>query len=233
MWCESARLAFFLIAGLVAAPAGAPRAEPLSLNDVAVDSKPGVTTVLIKTAGAPPYQAMPLDNPHRLLIDFPGAHFEWRRSPLTVATDPIKEIRGSQYRKGMARLVIELTRKSEYRIEQRAEGLLVTLRTPGSPSATATPPGSAQPAPTAPGSGPPRVPASLLLYGVIHGEGGWLAYIEDPKSRTVTAYRIGDSIDGKTVETIEDERVILRGPEGAIEIRLSDEKPGVPKRPRR
>ena len=82
---------------------------------------------------------------------------------------------------------------------------------------------------TAPG---PAGPVKPLLYGVIYGERGWIAYIEDPTTKSIAAYRVGDTVAGQTIEAIEEERVVLKGPEGALEIRLSDEKPGAPKRPR-
>src|SRR6185369_2262609 len=47
---------------------------------------------------------------------------------------PIKEIRGSQWKVGTARVVVELTRKVGYRIEESADGLSVILE----PSATAS-----------------------------------------------------------------------------------------------
>ena len=95
---------------------------------------------------------------------------------------------------------------------------------PGSGSSASAPPGE-----TAPG---PVGPVKPLLYGVIYGERGWIAYIEDPTTRGIAAYRIGDTVAGQTIEAIEEERVVLKGPDGALEIRLSDEKPGAPQRPR-
>jgi hypothetical protein len=169
-WCEGTRLAFLLIAGLMAAPAEAQRGEPRSLDDVAVNSGPGVATVLITTAGAPPDQ-------------------------------------------------------------QRADGLAGILRTPGNVAARAMDPGGTPPAPAVTEAAPARVPAISLLYGVIYGAGGWVAYIEDPTTRAIAPYRVGDSIGGQTIEKIEDERVVLKGPEGPVEIKLSDEKPGGRKRP--
>jgi hypothetical protein len=102
---------------------------------------------------------------------------------------------------------------------------VVTLRAPASD------PGGTPPARGAAEIAPARVPAVPLLYGVIYGASGWIAYIEDPNTRVITPYRVGDSVGGKTIEKIEDERVVLKGPEGVIEIKLGDEKPGVPKRP--
>ena len=37
--------------------------------------------------------------------------------------------------------------------------------------------------------------AKALLSGVIHGEGGWVAYIEDPATTTVAPYRCGRGPD--------------------------------------
>jgi len=68
--------------------------------------------------------------------------------------------------------------------------------------------------------------APPLLYGVIFGGRGWVAYIEDPTTKTVAPYRVGDAVAGQTVETIEDARVVLKGPNGTTEIHLSYDKPG-------
>jgi hypothetical protein len=65
-----------------------------------------------------------------------------------------------------------------------------------------------------------------LLYGVVYGARGWVAYIEDPTTKTVAPYRVGDTVAGQTVDTIEDERVMLKGPDGTLELHLSDDKPG-------
>jgi hypothetical protein len=93
--------------------------------------------------------------------------------------------------------------------------------------------GSPVEAPAPEETAPPSAdPVKPLLYGVIYGQRGWIAYIEDPTTRTVAPYRVGDTLAGKTVEAIEEERVVLKGPEGTLEILLSDEKPGAPEPPR-
>ena len=223
-------LASFLAAVPIAALANAQGAGPFSLSDVAVDVREGTTGVLIKTPRTPRYQASLLDKPPRLVIDFTETEHAWRGSPLVVAADPVKEIRGSQYKKGIARIVIELTRTSDYLIEADAEGLRVILRPLGAARASPSEAGARSvAAAAAPVTTPaPAGPAKPLLYGVIHSEGGWIAYIEDPATRTVAPYRIGVAVGGRTIDTIEDERGVLKGPEGTIEIRLSDDNPGAP-----
>ena len=76
------------------------------------------------------------------------------------------------------------------------------------------PPGGAPAAPPAP---KPR------LYGIVIGarEGG-RAYLEDPRTRKVFGYTIGDSVADSRLERIETDRVVLRrGPE-VFEILLRD-----------
>ena len=86
---------------------------------------------------------------------------------------------------------------------------------------------------TAPAWAQPATSAAKpLLYGVVYGTRGWIAYIEDPTTKTVSPYRVGDTIAGQTVEAIEDERVMLKGADGTLEIHLSDHKPGVRRDPR-
>jgi len=55
-----------------------------------------------------------------------------------------------------------------------------------------------------------------LLYGVILSEDRrlGLAYLQDPVTRRIAGYRIGDSLAGGRIESIERDRVLIRrGPE--------------------
>jgi len=226
-WWRGASLAILLTGS--AALAAAPRGEPAAVSDVTAETREGVAIVLITTLGSPPHQATLLDHPDRLLIDFQGAEYRWRGSPLTVGADPIRQIRGSQYKAGVARLVVELARPSDYQIEKRADKLLVTLRARESSASVQSPP--SLPPPAAPEREAPRASANPLLFGIIYVDDEWIAYIEDPATRTVGRYRVGDSVGGRAIDAIDEERVVLKSPEGTVEIRLSDEKPGAPKRP--
>src|SRR5207237_8047281 len=53
------------------------------------------------------------------------------------------------------------------------------------------------------------------------------AYLEDPVTKRVARYRVGDSVAGGTLQTIESDSVILSRPDGQIAVRLHD-----PTRPR-
>ncbi len=66
-------------------------------------------------------------------------------------------------------------------------------------------------------------PAKPVLYGVVLSDepGLGLAYLEDPATKRVSAYRVGDELAGARVERIERDRVQIRRAEGLVEVFLS------------
>jgi len=82
----------------------------------------------------------------------------------------------------------------------------------------APPPSAAPPAPVLP---------KPNLFGVVLIEGTPVAYLEDPVSKRVARYRVGDAVAGGTVKSIESDTVQLLRPEGQVTVRLHD-----PTRPR-
>ncbi len=78
---------------------------------------------------------------------------------------------------------------------------------------------------------PPPAPVVNLpkpnLFGVIFQEAGPVAYLEDPVTKRVARYRIGDTIAGGTLQSIDSDSVVLSRPDGQIAVRLHD-----PSRPR-
>ncbi len=65
------------------------------------------------------------------------------------------------------------------------------------------------------------------LYGIVLKDGAPFAYIEDPATKRVAAYRIGDAVAGGTVQKIARDGIVLARPEGVIDVRLHD--PGKPR----
>ncbi len=65
------------------------------------------------------------------------------------------------------------------------------------------------------------------LYGVVLRDGASLAYLEDPVTKRVAGYRVGDAVAGGTLKSIDADRVVLTRPEGTVDVRLHD-----PARPR-
>ncbi len=123
-------LAVLMLIGLAQPAAGQ---SAMQLKDVQVEQQSDSVTVKLWTTGTPNYSASLIDTPTRLVIDLTGTAYAWDKSRVNPDVAPIREIRGSQWKVGTARIVLELTRKVGYRIEPSAEGLSVILE----PSASA------------------------------------------------------------------------------------------------
>jgi len=68
-----------------------------------------------------------------------------------------------------------------------------------------------------------------LLFGVVAGEGvKGRAYVEDPETKVVHGYQIGDTVAGWRVTQIREDRVVITGAEGGmLEVLLRE--PGKPR----
>jgi hypothetical protein len=60
------------------------------------------------------------------------------------------------------------------------------------------------------------------LHGVVLREGSPIAYLEDPLTKRIAGYRIGDPIAGGTVQTISADAVMISRPDGMVDVRLRD-----------
>jgi type IV pilus assembly protein PilQ len=103
--------------------------QAVQLSDVTVTTQEDTATIFVKTSAPPKYQADLIDTPARLVIDFEDTHYAWRKTPLPLAQAPLKQIRGSQYRKDTARIVLEFTRKVGYAIREDDNGLSIVIPT--------------------------------------------------------------------------------------------------------
>ena len=126
-------------AGSGAAQAADAPGPPRELRDVKVEQRAAAVAVTVVTSGQPKYETTLLDSPVRLVIDINGT-FASPRSHWTGVPEPLKEVRGSQFKPGTARLVIELKRKAGYRIEEGPQGLTVLIDAPAGPAMAETSP---------------------------------------------------------------------------------------------
>ncbi len=76
-------------------------------------------------------------------------------------------------------------------------------------------------APVAASPAAPQLPKPNL-YGIILRDGAPVAYLEDPASKRVGGYRVGDAVAGGTLKTIGADHVVLTRVEGDISVRLRD-----------
>jgi len=125
-------VALILLLLPIGAVADAQSAAGIELRDVSVTTQPDAVTILVKTTGEVKYQAELVDRPYRLVLDFDDTSYGWRKTPLAVEAEPLKQIRGSQYRKGVSRVVLELTRKVGYAIREESDGLAIVIPTAAS-----------------------------------------------------------------------------------------------------
>ena len=65
------------------------------------------------------------------------------------------------------------------------------------------------------------------LFGIVLREGAPIAYLEDPTTKRVSGYRIGDAVAGGTVQAISADSVSIQRPDGKMDVRLRD--PGKPR----
>ena len=233
-----------LLFALTALPAAAAaQGEPLvELTEAAIVERDAAVEVWVRLSRAARYQSELMDGPYRLVLDFEDTAYRWVKHAVPVSADPVRQLRGSQYRKGVARLVIELQRKVAYTIDADREGLRIVI--PREEAAGgAKPPAGVRPAPapsaapssTAPPSAAPpsggRSLAVPLVYGVIRLDERAHAYIFDPATRQVRRYAEGDALGDAVVETIGERTVVLRTPNGRMELRVVEAKPDAAPRP--
>lgn len=77
------------------------------------------------------------------------------------------------------------------------------------------------PAPGAQARAPVNQPKPTL-HGVVLRNGTPIAYLEDPATKRVAGYRLGDAIAGGTLKAITADHVVLARPEGSVDVRLRD-----------
>jgi type IV pilus secretin PilQ/predicted competence protein len=130
---RSARIAGLVVAlSLVVTGIGSSQTaeSPVQLKDVSIDRASAGASVTVKTSGPAQYEAKLIDTPTRLVIDVSGATYSSAKSRWTSGVDPVKEVRGSQFRKGIARIVVEMSRNDvAYHIDETPDGLVVMVET--------------------------------------------------------------------------------------------------------
>jgi type IV pilus secretin PilQ/predicted competence protein len=117
-------------------------AATVKLSDITVATQPDAVTVFVKTSAPAKYQAELIDTPTRLVIDFEDTDYAWRKTPLDVSASPLAQIRGSQYKRGVARVVMQLDRKVGYAIREDDGGLAIVIPTSSQAKAPADTPSS-------------------------------------------------------------------------------------------
>jgi type II secretory pathway component GspD/PulD (secretin) len=135
-----ATLVIALLAPAAAGQADEPPTATAMLEDVRVAAEGDSIVVRIKTSSPRRYQANLIDTPYRLVVDLEDTTYAWRKIPFVTTAGPLIQIRGGQYKKGIARVVLDLTSRVPYSIRDEGGSLVVVL---GAPTANATHPAAA------------------------------------------------------------------------------------------
>jgi type IV pilus secretin PilQ/predicted competence protein len=162
----AATLVFGLFATFVPTRGEGSRAAAI-LDDVKVITAGDSVVVRLTTSRRAHYRVGTIDAPYRIVLDFDDTIYAWRRSPLVTGSGPLAQVRGSQFRKDVARVVLELKSRVPYAVREEGDSLLVALGT-GRETATAPPARDAGPVvarsalvQTTPADAPPpRAPAA-------------------------------------------------------------------------
>src|SRR5207245_1395559 len=117
------------LAVVLLVPAVAAQAGPAVLSDVTVTSQPDAINIFVWTSRETKYRAELIEAPRRLIIDLEDTVYAWRKTPFTVGADPVTQIRGGQYRRGVSRVVFDLTRDVGYAIREDDNGLALIIPT--------------------------------------------------------------------------------------------------------
>ena len=215
------RRGLFVVLALIPAVAVAqPRSRTVALTDVSVVGGTQAVEVRLKLSGQAVAKTLLLEQPWRLVLDLHGVEFRWKRTPVSVGGDLIREVRGSQYDSGAARVVIELTRSASWVVDRTPDGLRVTFSETG----RLAPPGKAgAPKPPSVAPRPPTVTRphrGLEVQGIIVRDDVPVAYIRDPVTKQVKGYRVGDRVGDAVIEKIGEREVVFTTPTGPVEVRL-------------
>ncbi|MCL6640276.1 MAG: AMIN domain-containing protein, partial [Candidatus Rokubacteria bacterium] len=140
--------AVLLAAGLLA-PTGAEGHER-RLHDVAVVRERGAVVVKVRMSSRPRYVSTVVAEPPRVVVDFTNTRYAWRSRSRVIGQPPVKEIRGRQVRRGLARLEVDLTQRADVRVEPRPDGLHIVI-----PVVSARAASDRAPSTTARGASPP------------------------------------------------------------------------------
>jgi type IV pilus assembly protein PilQ len=138
------------------------------LEEVIVVPDGDAIVVRLKMSGTRRYHADLIDHPYRLVVDLDNTTYAWQKTPIVTGAGPLLAVRGGQYRKGVARVVLELKSPVPYWIHEEQDTLVVVLGaprrletrpTPAPPTLVAA---AVQPSPVDPApERAPRAPAAV------------------------------------------------------------------------
>jgi len=133
------RHGYLIVVGmaLAASPALAQTQEPASatastavISSVAITQAPQHAVVRVDGEGRLEVHAARMQNPDRLVLDFAGAKLAVQKTAIPGVSAPVRGVRMGQYRPDVARVVIDLTTATPYRLSRDAGAVVINFETP-------------------------------------------------------------------------------------------------------
>src|SRR5205823_5572370 len=111
------------------APAGA-TATAAVISSVAITQAPERSAVRVEGEGRLDVHAGRMQNPERLVLDFAGARLAVQKTVIPGISAPVRGVRIGQYRPDVARVVVDLTTVTPYRVARDRDAVVIYFENP-------------------------------------------------------------------------------------------------------
>jgi len=110
-------------------PAGATAAGAV-ISSVAITQAPERSAVRVEGEGRLDVHAGRMQNPERLVLDFAGARLAVQKTVIPGISAPVRGVRIGQYRPDVARVVVDLTTVTPYRVARDGDAVVIYFENP-------------------------------------------------------------------------------------------------------
>ena len=114
---------------LAQTPAGA-TAGGAVISSVAITQAPERSAVRVEGEGRLDVHAGRMQNPERLVLDFAGARLAVQKTVIPGISAPVRGVRIGQYRPDVARVVVDLTTVTPYRVARDGDAVVIYFENP-------------------------------------------------------------------------------------------------------
>ena len=114
---------------LAQTPAGATAAGAI-ISSVAITQAPERSAVRVEGEGRLDVHAGRMPNPERLVLDFAGARLAVQKTVIPGISAPVRGVRIGQYRPDVARVVVDLTTVTPYRVARDGDAVVIYFENP-------------------------------------------------------------------------------------------------------
>ena len=108
------------------------------ISSVAITQAPERAAVRVEGEGRLDARASRMQNPDRLVLDFAGARLAVEKTVIPGISAPVRGVRVGQYRPDVARVVIDLTTATPYRVSRDGEAVVIFFDTPSATPVSAS-----------------------------------------------------------------------------------------------